>query len=166
MKKITKIISLVLAITMCICVCIIPASAKKDTGRVIDKSKFTTDYPYIFVHGMGGWAPSNEFYSLSPYWGGGLWLSDTDLIKMLNDQGIEAYAPAVGPLSSAWDRTCELYAQLTGTTVDYGEAHSKAHGHDRFGFTYEPVMGDPSRTSSDVSASGTSARQSFVSMHS
>ncbi|MBQ2964338.1 MAG: hypothetical protein IJE14_06720 [Clostridia bacterium] len=104
-----------------------------------------TDYPYIFVHGMGGWAPGNEFYDLSPYWGGGLWLSDTDLIKILNEKGIEAYAPAVGPLSSAWDRACELYAQLTGTVVDYGEAHSKAHGHDRYGFSYEgnAVMGEP-----------------------
>lgn len=142
MKKISKIISVFLAVTMCICACIIPASAESNTERVIDKSKFATDYPYIFVHGMGGWAPENEFYSISPYWGGGLRLSDTDLIKMLNEQGVEAYAPAVGPLNSAWDRTCELYAQLTGTTVDYGEAHSKAHGHDRFGFTYEPVMGE------------------------
>lgn len=142
MKKVTKLISLILAITLCVCACIVPVSAGSNTERVIDKSKFETDYPYIFVHGMGGWSPSNEFYSMSPYWGGGLWLSDTDLIKMLNEQGIEAYAPAVGPLSSAWDRACELYAQLTGTTVDYGEAHSKAHGHDRFGFTYEPVMGE------------------------
>ena len=142
MKKLTKIISLILAVTLCVCACIIPVSAESTNERVIDKSKFETDYPYIFVHGMGGWSPSNEFYSMSPYWGGGLWLSDTDLIKMLNEQGVEAYAPAVGPLSSAWDRACELYAQLTGTTVDYGEAHSKAHGHDRFGFTYEPVMGE------------------------
>jgi triacylglycerol lipase len=42
----------------------------------------------------------------------------------------------VGPFSSAWDRACELYAQLTGTKVDYGEAHSKEHGHDRYGRTY------------------------------
>ena len=52
---------------------------------------------------------------------------------MLNEKGIEAYAPAVGPLSSAWDRACELYAQLMGTRVDYGEAHSKMHGHNRYG---------------------------------
>lgn len=112
----------------------------------IDKSAFVTDYPYIFVHGMGGWGTENKFYDISPYWGGGLGIgSDTDLIKILNEQGIEAYAPSVGPLSSAWDRACELYAQLTGTVVDYGEAHSKAHGHDRFGFSYEgkATMGKP-----------------------
>ena len=71
--------------------------------------------------------------------------AETDLIKILNEQGVEAYAPSVGPLSSAWDRACELYAQLTGTVVDYGEAHSKAHNHERFGFSYEgrATMGEP-----------------------
>ena len=140
MKSFVKVIALVLATVMCISACIIPSFA--EGVRVVDKSGFETDYPYIFVHGMGGWSPTNRFYEMSPYWGGGLWLSDNDLIKILNDQGIEAYAPAVGPLSSAWDRACELYAQLVGGTVDYGEAHSKAHGHDRFGFTYEPIMGE------------------------
>ena len=141
MKKFSKLISLLLAVIMCFSACIVPVSAKSESDRVVEKDQFATDYPYIFVHGMGGWSPTNKFYSLSPYWGGGLWLSDTDLITMLNDQGIKAYAPAVGPLSSAWDRACELYAQLMGTTVDYGEAHAKAHGHERFGFTYEPIMG-------------------------
>lgn len=140
MKRFVKIIAIVLATVMCISACIIPSFA--EDVRVVDKSGFETDYPYIFVHGMGGWSPTNRFYEMSPYWGGGLWLSDNDLIKILNDQGIEAYAPAVGPLSSAWDRACELYTQLVGGTVDYGEAHSKAHGHDRFGFTYEPIMGE------------------------
>lgn len=141
MKKFSKLISLLLAVIMCFSACLVPVSAKSESDRVVEKDQFSTDYPYIFVHGMGGWSPTNKFYSLSPYWGGGLWLSDTDLITMLNDQGIKAYAPAVGPLSSAWDRACELYAQLMGTTVDYGEAHAKAHGHERFGFTYEPIMG-------------------------
>lgn len=142
MKTIIKSISVVLAIILCFSVCFTSASAGNEPTRTLDKSKFVTDYPYIFVHGMGGWAPDNKFYSMSPYWGGGLWISDNDLIKLLNEQGIEAYAPAVGPLSSAWDRACELYAQLVGGTVDYGEAHSKAHGHDRYGFTYEPIMGE------------------------
>lgn len=138
-----KIISLFLALSIIFCAVAIPAAAEKTV--TIDSTKFKTDYPYVFVHGMGGWAPDNEFYSLSPYWGGGLSLNDTDMIKILNENGIEAYAPAVGPLSSAWDRACELYAQLTGTVVDYGEAHSKAHGHDRYGFSYEgkAVMGEP-----------------------
>ena len=134
-----KLIALVLALAVVCGVFTIPANAAEiENGR--------TDYPYIFVHGMGGWAPSNSYYSLSPYWGGGLLPgSETDIVEILNENGIEAYAPAVGPLSSAWDRACELYAQLTGTVVDYGKAHSDAHGHDRYGYNYEgkATMGEP-----------------------
>lgn len=135
-----RIISVILALAMLFGVASVSVNAAE-----INKNS-ATDYPYIFVHGMGGWAPGSSYYSLSPYWGGGLMPgSETDIIEILNDNGIEAYAPAVGPLSSAWDRACELYAQLTGTVVDYGEAHSKAHGHDRYGFNYEgkATMGEP-----------------------
>ena len=137
MKKITAII---ISLALIFGIAALPAQAAE-----INKNT-ATDYPFIFVHGMGGWGPDNPFYEISPYWGGGLSVgSGTDLIKILNEQGIEAYAPSVGPLSSAWDRACELYAQLTGTVVDYGEAHSKAHGHDRYGFNYEgkATMGEP-----------------------
>lgn len=138
-----KAISIILAVSMLFGMVAMHVGAE---GSVtVDGVKYTSDYPYIFVHGMGGWGPDNEFYAMSPYWGGGLGISDTDMIKMLNEKGIEAYAPSVGPLSSAWDRACELYAQLMGTVVDYGEAHSAAHGHSRYGFNYEgkAVMGEP-----------------------
>ncbi len=138
MKKITAII---LSMAVIIAVAAFPARAAEE----IDKNS-ATNYPYIFVHGMGGWGTADSYYSLSPYWGGGLMPgSDDDIVRILNEQGIEAYAPSVGPLSSAWDRACELYAQLAGTVVDYGEAHAKAHGHDRYGFSYEgkAIMGEP-----------------------
>ena len=134
-----KIIAIILALTMICGVAVIPVNAAEIKNG-------ETDYPYIFVHGMGGWGSDVPYYSLSPYWGGGLLPgSGTDIVKILNENGIEAYAPSVGPLSSAWDRACELYAQLTGTVVDYGEAHSKEHGHDRYGFSYEgkATMGEP-----------------------
>lgn len=134
-----KIIAFIIILTMIFSAASIPAAAAE-----IKNGK--TDYPYIFVHGMGGWGSETPYYSLSPYWGGGLMPgSETDIIEILNENGIEAYAPSVGPLSSAWDRACELYAQLTGTVVDYGKAHSEAHGHDRYGFSYEgkATMGEP-----------------------
>lgn len=134
-----KIIAVILAAAMIFGAAIIPVNAAE-----IKNGK--TNYPYVFVHGMGGWGSDTFYYSLSPYWGGGLMPgSDTDIVKILNENGVEAYAPCVGPLSSAWDRACELYAQLTGTVVDYGEAHSKEHGHDRYGFSYEgkATMGEP-----------------------
>lgn len=139
-----RVIAVLLSFALIFSFAAIPVSATEE--RTIDKSVFKTDYPYIFVHGMGGWGPNDPFYEASPYWGGGLSInSGTDLIKILNEQGVEAYAPSVGPLSSAWDRACELYAQLTGTVVDYGEAHSKAHNHSRYGFSYEgkATMGEP-----------------------
>ncbi len=135
-----KFIAIILSAAVILSFAALPANA----AQINENS--ATDSPYIFVHGMGGWAPSGEYYSLSPYWGGGLMPgSDTDIIRILNENGIEAYAPAVGPLSSAWDRACELYAQLTGTVVDYGEAHSTAHGHDRYGYSYvgNATMGEP-----------------------
>lgn len=106
-------------------------------GKTYDLSN---EHPWVFVHGMGGWAD----YNGEAYWGG--WAdSEGDVIALYNSHGVEAYAAVVGPLSSAWDRACELYAQLTGTVVDYGEAHSKAHNHDRYGYDYTDncLMGEP-----------------------
>ena len=145
MKTVKKLSALILAIIMLIGLAVIPTQAGYTLSRNINKSSFKTDYPFVFVHGMGGWGPTNSFYNESPYWGGGLKNSDTDLIKILNQQGVKTYAVQVGPLNSAWDRACELYAQLTGTLTDYGEAHSKAHGHDRYGFSYvgKSTMGTP-----------------------
>ena len=146
MKILTKISAVVLTLIILLGVVILPANASYELSRNLDKSSFKNDYPYIFVHGMGGWGTADPYYSESPYWGGDLMPgSENDMIKILNDQGVKAYAPSVGPLSSAWDRACELYAQLTGTVVDYGEAHSKAHNHDRYGISYEgqAIMGKP-----------------------
>ena len=62
----------------------------------------------------------------------------------LRTQGFSCYAASVAPEGSAWDRACELYAQLTGTVTDYGRAHSERYGHERFGpdFTGRPLIPD------------------------
>ena len=92
----------------------------------------TTKYPVVFVHGLLGWGQYDDLNAFIPYWG----MTATRIIDYLRSQGVDAYAASVGPCSSAWDRACELYAQLTGTVTDYGAAHSAAHGHDRFGRDY------------------------------
>lgn len=97
-----------------------------------DSSEWNTNYKYVFVHGLMGWGSYDEVYSLMPYWG----MFGGDLMEYLNDKGFDCYAASVAPTSSAWDRACELYAQLTGTVVDYGKAHSEEYGHDRFGTDY------------------------------
>ena len=99
-----------------------------------------SDIEYIFVHGLSGWGSYDKTYRVMPYWG----MLGGDLIKYLNGQGFSCYAASVAPEGSAWDRACELYAQLAGTVVDYGKAHSERCGHDRFGrdFSKEPLVPD------------------------
>lgn len=102
-----------------------------------EKSDKTSSYPYIFVHGFLGWGENEGINEDLPYWGA----TACNLIDNLTKEGYEAYDASVGPFSSNWDRACELYAQLTGTTVDYGKAHSEKHNHLRYGRTYdEPLI--------------------------
>ncbi|MCD7775729.1 MAG: hypothetical protein LUH40_09135 [Clostridiales bacterium] len=120
-----KLLSVVLSLVMIASCAGITAFADSDSDG--------TSYPYVFVHGMMGWGSYDGINDLVPYWGG----TNGDMLEDLQAMGIECYAASVGKISSNWDRACELYAQLTGTVVDYGEAHSAAHGHARYGRSYE-----------------------------
>ncbi|WP_019423013.1 esterase/lipase family protein [Paenibacillus sp. OSY-SE] len=96
------------------------------------------DYPIVLVHGFGGWG-REEMLGFK-YWGG-----FSDIQEDLRHYGYSVFTAAVGPVSSNWDRACELYAQIKGGTVDYGEAHSSLYNHARYGRTYEglyPEWGD------------------------
>lgn len=105
-----------------------------------------TNYPFVFVHGMYGFGDDVKLSNYISYWG----MYTGSLTKYLNEHGFECYAPSVGPISSAWDRACELYAQLFGGTVDYGVAHSNEHNHHRFGRTYDtPLIKDIGKRNSD-----------------
>lgn len=98
------------------------------------------DIPWIIIHGMNGYGENSEKYESKPYWG-----KDDDMLTYLRADGYKVYAPTIGPMSSSWDRACELFAQLTGTVVDYGEAHSEKYGHNRYGrdYTGKATMGTP-----------------------
>ncbi len=137
MKKIISIFLAVILTFSCFSICVSATDfADEDYSKVEYSGKIydlSNEYPWVFVHGMAGWGPDYEDII---YWGGCGDPVDVDMIQLLNTNGVEAYAAAVGPFSSAWDRACELYAQLTGTVVDYGEAHSKKHNHDRYGYDY------------------------------
>ena len=95
---------------------------------------------FIFVHGLCGWGSYDPVYRQMPYWG----MRGGDLIVRLNEAGFESYAASVAPTGSAWDRACELYAQLAGVRTDYGVSHSARMGHERFGpdFTGRPLIPD------------------------
>ncbi|MBR2410792.1 MAG: hypothetical protein IKB08_03610 [Clostridia bacterium] len=148
MKTAKRILSLILSFSL-ILTLMLPAFAAEDDGLLGWEDLTENEYPFVFVHGMGGWGAYEENAPM-PYWGGmgfdGLKMSssDTNIVDILNSYGVETYEASVGPFSSAWDRACELYAQLTGTVVDYGEAHSKEHNHERYGYSYEgkALMGE------------------------
>lgn len=91
-------------------------------------------YPIILVHGLFGW-DRDEVFNVK-YWGG----FHGDIQNDLNRQGFKTYTAAVGPVSSNWDRACELYAYIKGGTVDYGKAHSAKMGHARYGRTYPGLI--------------------------
>ena len=93
-------------------------------------------YTSIFVHGMYGWGENEGINKYIPYWGA----TTGSVTEYLTSIGCESYAASVGPASSAWDRACELYAQLTGTWVDYGKVHSAKRGHKQFGRNYEKPL--------------------------
>ena len=57
------------------------------------------------------------------YWGG-----KNDIINYLKKQGFEVYTASVGPVSSNWDRAVELFYQIKGGQVDYGQDHAKTYG--------------------------------------
>ncbi len=129
--KTRRIVSLIMSVVIAVVSCTSVALAA-DNNKWNPKN----DEPFVFVHGLNGWGGAEDINGLIPYWGA----TTGDLMAFLQGEGYECYSASVGPLSSAWDRACELYAQLAGTTVDYGVAHSEKYNHDRFGRTYYDAL--------------------------
>ncbi len=144
MKKQTlrKAFALILALAMLCSVFCFPASA--ETAPVADSGD---DYTTVLVHGLLGWGDEDGLSDLISIWG----LTSGNMPDYLRDLGYDVYVASIGPISSAHDRCCELYAQLTGARVDYGQAHADkctaeyaslgySLTHDRYGRDY---TGDP-----------------------
>lgn len=142
MKRMKKLIAFFLTALILLSAFSTFAGAEPKAEDVAEKKDAA---PFVYVHGLGGWGQYDDITETMPYWGGGggMTISDGNVIGLMQENGYEAYAASVSPVGSAWDRACELYAQLTGTVVDYGEAHSKEHNHERFGKSYagNPLMG-------------------------
>ncbi|MBF0225436.1 MAG: hypothetical protein HQK76_08290 [Desulfobacterales bacterium] len=96
---------------------------------------FKNKYPIVLVHGFAGWGREEVSLNLGGgitsgirYWGG---LSG-DLESEMNNRGFEIFTASVGPITSAWDRACELYSEITGYNVDgkvdYGYVHAANSG--------------------------------------
>ena len=132
MKHSKRFLCLLLALILAASLCVFPAAAADQT---CPSSK---DDPVVFVHGLMGWGQRDKINRIMPYWG----MTTGSLTDYLSSQGYETYAASVGPISSAWDRACELYAQLVGARTDYGVKHSQDFGHDRYGIDYEQPLFD------------------------
>lgn len=128
--KIRRILSFLMIAAIVLCSFTVSSYAAADSWKPKNEE------PFVFVHGLNGWGGAEGINGIVPYWGA----TTGDLMVYLQQQGYECYSASVGPLSSAWDRACELYAQLIGSTVDYGVAHSAEHNHLRFGRTYYSAL--------------------------
>ena len=131
-----KLVVLALVVCLLACAVMLPLhyGGVKEAWWALCGGKIA--YPYVLVHGLGGWGEDSPLNEYMPYWGA----TTGSLPEKLRAEGLNVVVPSVGPVSSAWDRACELYAELTGTTVDYGQAHANAHGHERFGRSYETPL--------------------------
>lgn len=109
-------------------------------GKIRERAGKKPDLKFICVHGLCGWGSYDLFNKAVPYWG----FFEGNIVKYLCEQGYDCYSASVDPYGSAWDRACELYAQLAGTVVDYGVEHSSRSKHGRFGKDYskDPLIKD------------------------
>jgi len=126
MKRYNRPIAIFIALAMLVLVAACGRTPQEDPPPPLA-------YPWVFVHGLNGYG---EDSALPHYWGG----TAGNLLESLRHAGFECYAPSVSAAGSAWDRAVELFAQLTGTQVDYGIAHSQRHDVERFGTTYEDPL--------------------------
>jgi len=94
--------------------------------------------PNVYVGGLFNYGEQTPLWHSMPYPG-----IINNLQNLITAEGFEFYTASTGPFSSTWDRAANLFAELTGTRVDYGKAHSREHGHARFGRTHEqPLVPD------------------------
>jgi triacylglycerol lipase len=89
--------------------------------------------PVILVHGILGYGQDQRLPISA--WGG-----LTDYVRLFSEEGWEVYSASLGPVSSNWDRACELFAYIRGGKTDYGAAHSARYGHARYGRDYPGVF--------------------------
>ena len=86
-----------------------------------------SELTFVFCHGLAGWGEYDKKNEKMPYWG----RRTGDLVKEFRSGGYCCYAASVSPTGSAWDRACELYAQLAGVRTDSFLERRDKTGADR-----------------------------------
>ncbi len=96
--------------------------------------------PIVMVHGLFGWN-GQELFGY-PYFRSAERITTGRKALRYYPEGNapRLLFPGTGAVSSLHDQACELFYQLKGGTVDYGEAHSAEFGHKRFGRTYDAPL--------------------------
>ncbi|EQC40592.1 hypothetical protein, variant [Saprolegnia diclina VS20] len=90
-----------------------------------------TPEPAVLIHGLLGWGKRKPLYNWGPdYW-------PVDALAAVNPNCIVV---DVGVASSDHDRACEVFYQLMGGRVDYGEIHALEKQHYRYGYTFETPL--------------------------
>jgi triacylglycerol lipase len=95
-------------------------------GATAGTANAANNYPIVLVHGFLGFGPEQFTRSGFKYWGGFGDIAG----HMRTHRGEHAvFATSVGSISSNWDRTAELYYQIKGGCVDYGDLHTTRFQH-------------------------------------
>lgn len=94
-------------------------SSGEELWQIKRRKTMANQCPIVLVHGLFGYGPK-EMLGFN-YWGQGMQVASP----------LQRFEASVGPISSAHDRACEVFAQIIGKPVDYGEEHSRLAGHLR-----------------------------------
>lgn len=98
--KFRRVTALLLSMIILCASCAVCAFGAQDSWQA------KNEQPFVFVHGLNGWGGAEGINGVMPYWGA----TTGDLMSYLQQEGYNCFSASVGPLSSAWDRACELYA--------------------------------------------------------
>jgi triacylglycerol esterase/lipase EstA (alpha/beta hydrolase family) len=82
------------------------ANLKEFSNQLAQNLPENKDNPIILVPGFSGWG--TPLFGSINYWGG-----IENIPKLLMDKGYSVIVTPIAPLSSNWERACELYRQLT-----------------------------------------------------
>ena len=95
-------------------------------AAITSSASAANNHPVVLVHGFLGFGPEQFTRTGFKYWGG----FDDIAGHMRTHQGQHTVLVAsVGSISSSWDRTAELYYQIKGGCVDYGDIHTTRFQH-------------------------------------
>ncbi len=92
------------------------AATKKTVSHSVSAKHTHNEYPIVLVSMNVRLGPRRIVRTEIPLLGG----AKGDVQEHLKAQGYETFTASMGPISSNWDRACELYTYLVGGVVDYG----------------------------------------------